>query len=233
TAPGPLLQAALDRARTDGVGRCDLIEVPPWSALLGIVPTGWSIEWSDGAPCPVLTLPPTVAGLADRLPASTLRKLRMNRNRADRAGGVRIIEADTATVQPMLDSLIRLHQARWAADDQPGVLADPRIVAFHGGAAEMLVRAGLLRLQALQVGGVTAAACHTLLAGTDRILFYLSGYDPAHAAISPGSLLLASLVEQAINEGRREADFLRGREAYKYAWGGVDRLNRNARLVPA
>jgi len=33
-------------------------------------------------------------------------------------------------------------------------------------------------------------------------------------------------IEAAIAEGAREFHFLRGREAYKYEWGAVDRWNR-------
>lgn len=232
-AVGPLLQAALDHARADGVGVCDLIEVPPGSALHGIAPTGWRAAWSDGQPCPVLTLPATVAGLADAVPASTLRKLRMNRNRAARAGGFTIETAGPETVRALLFELVRLHQARWVAQGEAGTLADPAVLGFHRDAAPGLLEAGVLRLQVLRVGGTVAAACYALLAGQDRILFYLSGFDAGQSFVSPGTLLLAAMLEQAIAEGRREADFLRGREGYKYAWGGVDRVNGACRLLPA
>lgn len=230
-AVGPLLQAALDHARADGVDMCDLIEVPPGSALHGIAPAGWHVAWSDGQPCPVLTLPATVAGLADAVPANTLRKLRMNRNRAARAGGFMIETAGPETVQELLSELVRLHQARWVAQGEPGALAAPAVLGFHRDAAPGLLGAGVLRLQVLRIGGMVAAACYALLAGRDRILFYLSGFDAGLSFVSPGTLLLAAMLEQAVAEGRREADFLRGREGYKYAWGGVDRVNGACRLV--
>lgn len=230
-AVGPLLQAALDHARADGVDVCDLIEVPPGSALHGIAPAGWHMAWSDGQPCPVLTLPATVAGLADAVPANTLRKLRMNRNRAARAGGFMIETAGPETVQALLSELVRLHQARWVAQGEPGALAGPAVLGFHRDAVPGLLEAGVLRLQVLRIGGMVAAACYALLAGRDRILFYLSGFDAGLSFVSPGTLLLAAMLEQAIAEGRREADFLRGREGYKYAWGGVDRVNGACRLV--
>ena len=230
--PGPLLQAALDHARVDGVDQCDLIEVPPGSALRGVAPAGWRAEWSEGQPCPVLTLPATVAGLADVVPANTLRKLRMNRNRAARAGGFTIETAGPDTVQALLSELVRLHQARWTAQGEPGALAGPAVLGFHRDAAPALLRAGVLRLQALRIGGVVVAACYALLAGRERILFYLSGFDAGQSFVSPGTLLLAAMLEEAVMEGRQEADFLRGREGYKYAWGGVDRVNGGCRLVP-
>jgi len=231
-AVGPLLQAALDRARAGGVDVCDLIEVPPGSALHGIAPRGWHVRWAAGEPCPVLTLPATIAELAGVVPGNTLRKVRMNRNRAARAGGFTIETAGPATVQSMLSELARLHQARWTAQGEAGAFSDPAVLAFQRDAVPALLQAGALRLQTLRIGDAVAAACYTLLAGRDRILFYLSGFDAAHAFVSPGTLLLASIIEQAITEGRREANFLRGREAYKYAWGGLDRLNMACRLTP-
>ena len=231
-AVGPLLQAALDYARADGVDVCDLIEVPPGSPLLGVAPAGWRMHWAEGQSCPVLALPATVAGLADVVPANTLRKLRMNRNRAARAGGFTIETAGPATVQLLLSELVRLHQARWTAQGEPGALAGAGVLGFHYDAAPALLQAGALRLQALWIGGEVAAACYALLAGQDQILFYLSGFDAAHSFVSPGTLLLAAMLEQAVVEARREANFLRGEEAYKYAWGGSDRRNMACCLEP-
>ena len=55
--------------------------------------------------------------------------------------------------------------------------------------------------------------------------FYLNGYDVGQAFVSPGTLLVGAMLEEAAAEGRAEAHFLRGREGYKYAWGAVDRMN--------
>ncbi len=229
--PSPLLHAVL--ARADRVAVCDLIEVPPGSALHGLVPPpGWSMRWSAGSPCPVLALPATVDAMADAVPARALRKLRMNRNRAEAAGGT-VRECATADTLPGLQAeLIRLHQRRWTAQGEPGVLADPAVLGLHHDAAPRLLHAGMLRLEVLRAGGQAAAAIMALLSGPGRILFYLSGFDDAHAFISPGTLLLGTMLEDAVREGRREAHFLRGQEAYKYAWGAADRMNATCRLVP-
>ena len=47
--------------------------------------------------------------------------------------------------------------------------------------------------------------------------------------MSPGSLILAYTIEQAILEGVREFDFLRGTEAYKSDWGA--RTQVSSRLM--
>ncbi|HPU25822.1 MAG TPA: GNAT family N-acetyltransferase [Phycisphaerae bacterium] len=52
-----------------------------------------------------------------------------------------------------------------------------------------------------------------------RLYYYLGGFDPEYGRLSPGKLLVAHALEQAIGEGMRGFDVLRGREDYKYEWG--------------
>ena len=56
----------------------------------------------------------------------------------------------------------------------------------------------------------------------ERASYYLSGFDPAFAEFSPGMLLIAHAISQAMCEKAGCFDFLRGGEAYKYAWGAHD-----------
>lgn len=222
---GPLLHALLDRAAADGVARSDWIELPPWSPLHALAPPGgWTVASHESSPCPVLTLPAIPPGIA--------RKLRMSRHRAGRAGGWTMDLATPATLDAALESLVTLHQARWATGGEPGVLCDDAVLAFHRASSPGLLAAGLLRLAVLRVGGTVAAAILALL-GPGRIFFYISGYDTAQSFVSPGTLLLGAMLEEAIAEGRTEAHFLRGREPYKYAWGAVDRMNATLSLVRA
>ncbi len=125
--------------------------------------------------------------------------------------------------------LVGLHAKCWQARGQCGVLADPRGLAFHRAAVPLLLRAGLLRMQAIRLRGRIAAVAYAMLAA-DQIFFYLTGYDPDVAFESPGTLLLGHMLHQAARDGRREAHFLRGDESYKYAWGGVDRRNAGRSL---
>jgi len=217
-----MLHALLHRAAQDGVPACDLIELPPGSALHAVpAPEGWRRACHDGEACPVLALP---ARPLSGIPPSMRRNLRLARNRAARAGGLTRHDATPSTLDGHLDSLAALHRARWATEGQAGVMADPAVLRFHRLAAPGLLAAGLLRLVVLAIGNAPAAACLALL-DRDRIHFYLSGYDPAQRHASPGTLLFGALLDEAEAEGRREAHFLRGREPYKYAWGATDRGN--------
>ncbi len=50
----------------------------------------------------------------------------------------------------------------------------------------------------------------------------ISGFDLQLERVSPGMLLVGQAIEAAIAEGIAHADFLRGRETYKYFWGAED-----------
>jgi CelD/BcsL family acetyltransferase involved in cellulose biosynthesis len=68
-------------------------------------------------------------------------------------------------------------------------------------------------------------------AHNDSVYFYLSGYDPSLEKLSPGTVIVAYAIEQAVREGAKAFDFLRGAEDYKYAWGAQDRVNKRRRLI--
>ena len=231
-APRRLLHAALTAAKRDGVTACDLTCLPPASPLRDITPPpGWQETAHWGEPCAVLTLPAAGAGLEAVVPKGKRRDLRLARNRAARAGGWTTETAGPETLPALLEQLIRLHQDRWR-DTGSGIFADPCVAAFHRAAAPGLLARGLLRIDALRLGGRIAAAYYLLVDRAGRMLFYLSGYERAHAHESPGTILLGAVIEQAMREGWRELHFLRGDESYKYDWGAVEQMTASRRLVP-
>ncbi len=216
-----LLAAVL--AATPDVATCDLVDLAPEAALRRATPPpAWRIDERPGEPCPVLVLPPG-AGFADVVPAPQRRKLRMNRHRADRLGGATLRFADAHSLASDLDALIALQRARRRALGETGV--DPEAAAFLHRAAPALLAAGRLHLATLEIAGARAAACLAFPSPRHRLLFYMSGFDARFEACSPGTLLLGAMIEEALRDEMGEVHFLRGGEAYKYAWGGVDRRN--------
>jgi CelD/BcsL family acetyltransferase involved in cellulose biosynthesis len=96
---------------------------------------------------------------------------------------------------------------------------------FHHAAMPQMMAAGLARCYALSIGREIAAVYYGF-AHRDRAYGYLTGFEPAFAFESPGALMLAHVIEQAVTEGACEFHFLRGQENYKYDWGAVDRWNQ-------
>lgn len=107
---------------------------------------------------------------------------------------------------------------------------DDRMAEFFREVAQGFFSAGWLRLAFLSGAGGDIASAFQI--ETDRaLLLYNSGFDPeAGGRMSPGMVLLARCVEDAIGRGLKEYDFLRGRERYKYDLGGQDRIVYRATL---
>jgi CelD/BcsL family acetyltransferase involved in cellulose biosynthesis len=202
----------------------ELEELTPGAAALSLPrPAGCEELLVDHSACPVLAL--SGAELARFVPKAKRANLNTARNRSARRGPVTIARAEGAAIPHALDHLIRLHSLRWDGRGEQGVLSDPRVVAFHRDAAPRLDTAGLLRLYTLALDGEVIAALYGLHQD-GRAYSYLTGFDPAYGFESPGLILLAHVIEEALAEGASEFHFLRGREAYKYEWGAVDRMNR-------
>lgn len=200
----------------------DLQPLRPTSPLLAAAVPGWAEQRGDGEPCPVLPLPAT---LGDNL----RQNLRYYRRRAERAGAA--VESATAENWPELyDALLRLHAARWATRGEPGVLAAEAVRRAHAESVPLLLAAGLLRMYAVRVAGTIAAVLYGL-ADRRRVYYYLGGFDPAHTALSPGTLLIGHAVERATSAGAEAFDFLKGRESYKYLWGAADTPTYTRRLT--
>jgi CelD/BcsL family acetyltransferase involved in cellulose biosynthesis len=172
--------------------------------------------------CPVLMLPETVDALRSVLPKRKMRSLHMARNRAERRGQCRILRAGNDALDGVLSTLFRLHAMRWQEEGEPGVLADVRVQDFHRAAAPGLMNAGWLRLYGLEISGSPAGAYYGFMC-RGRAFAYLHGFHPSFAFEGPGTILIGHAIAEAVREGAREFDFLRGREAYKYHWGAKDR----------
>jgi hypothetical protein len=169
--------------------------------------------------CPVVTLEP---GLDFEAFLGTLGKkdrheIRRKLRRAEAAGDVRLEDS----VDPLgdLEAFIELHQKRWGADglfpDTPGG-AQSRV--FFRRLLELGVPAGFVRLTFATVAGRRIAAGFTL-EDASAAYFFNAGIDPSARDLSPGILLSALAIRDAIAAGRRRFDYLRGDESYKYEWG--------------
>lgn len=226
---------------TDRLARCRSWEslemgglLPDAAALTLSCPAGGSDDTEDDEVCPVLELfpGPADAGSHPAIPALQRRKLRMARHRLDRGPAFQILATHDLAHGEWVDVLVQLHKARWQERGTPGVLADPRVQAFHRAALPELIARGIARLFALRIGSDIVGVYYGF-SDRGRAYAYLGGFDPRFAFYSPGTVLLGHAIEDALREGARELHFLRGREPYKYAWGARDLMTLRRSFVRA
>jgi CelD/BcsL family acetyltransferase involved in cellulose biosynthesis len=134
----------------------------------------------------------------------------------DRRVRYRLTDGSRA-LQGELDTLFRLHAARWAG--QPtNFLA---YAAFHRAFAEVALEHGWLRLWFLEVDGEPVATLYGFrFAGSES--YYQAGRDPRWSEYRVGFVLLAHAVRQAAEDGVLEYRLLRGGEDYKRRFATAD-----------
>jgi CelD/BcsL family acetyltransferase involved in cellulose biosynthesis len=203
---------------------CTFDELGPRALLRDLAPpTGAQARIDPQSVCPVLV---AAGGDLDAVvPRPQLARLRKATRRAERAGQVEIRRRDRSD-DPLqtLQVLFALHAKRWELRREPGVLGDARVRRLHENVVNAFSARGAVRLYAMHLDGCPAAVVYGFREGA-RLHVYLQGIEPGLESLSPGTVLLGFVIADALREGVREVDFLRGGEAYKYAWGAMDEAN--------
>ncbi len=97
--------------------------------------------------------------------------------------------------------------------------------------ARIAFERGWLQLAFFTLDGEKAAA-NLSFHYQNRLWLYNSGWVWGYREYSPGWVLLAHLIQWAIEHGIEEFDFMRGNEDYKYKFGGIDRHIYRVKLEP-
>jgi len=202
-------------ASEGGWGLLELTDVSRNSSLHKVRELGaYTVEHDV---CSVTVLPPSCEALPRLFSERQRANLRSARSRLERSGGGQFEVATPETLPDFLQDLFELHTRRWSAMNQPGVVHDECVQGFHHLSSRRLLASGRLRLYRLRVEGRTAAVVYSLFQ-RDTVYCYLQGFDPGFSFISPGTVLIFFLMEDAVRLGMRRFDFLRGREPYKQHW---------------
>ncbi|MBI1735590.1 MAG: GNAT family N-acetyltransferase [Candidatus Rokubacteria bacterium] len=130
-----------------------------------------------------------------------------------------------------LETLIRLHLARWRDRGVSEAFATPALVAFHDEMTGLARERGWLRLYVLALDTVPVASLYGF-SYRGVFSFYQSGFDPAFAKWSVGLITMGLAIEQAIAEGAEEYDLLHGDEPYKFLWAREQRALSRLELYP-
>jgi len=204
------------------------VESPSYAPFRALLEEDGSLLEEDRVGCVQAPLPETydayVAGLKPRM-RTKLRSLRRTLE-GDHQAVLR--RADAATLRESLESLFRLHQARWQARGEPGVFGTPEKRGFYHRVAAALLERGWLDLTTLVADGAPVAhQCCIRYRGTAYLL--QEGYDPAWEERGVGNALRAMSIEAMIADRIRVYDFLAGVTEHKLSWGGATK--ESARLT--
>jgi CelD/BcsL family acetyltransferase involved in cellulose biosynthesis len=166
-----------------------------------------------------MDLPPTWEGYLSRLSPNERQSLRRKMRFFE--GDGMALERVTAPDPRAFADYVRLHTSSWEERKLRGYFASPDFRTFLERVTESMMREGRARLYFLSKDGVRFAAVHAFFVN-GTCCFYLSGLDRKHplASRSPGKVLLAMVIRDAIAEGCSIFDFQGGDEDYKFQLGG-------------
>lgn len=120
-----------------------------------------------------------------------------------------------------LDTLFRLHDARWSDSGDETSAFDESRKSFHRAFARHAVERGWLRLWVLEAAG-QPVACWYGFRFAQIDWYYQSGRDPAWERESVGFVLLCHTIAAAFDDGMLEYRLLRGGEGYKDRFASDD-----------
>lgn len=116
---------------------------------------------------------------------------------------------DPEQIDTAFARLAELHRRRWQGRTDALSFASVPYLGFHRELMHALLQRGRLLLYGLDVGGQTIAMFYGFR--LDQTCFYFqAGFDPRHAALSPGDVLMGYVIEAAINQGCTRFDMLKG-----------------------
>jgi CelD/BcsL family acetyltransferase involved in cellulose biosynthesis len=179
-----------------------------------------------------ITLPATWKEYLAQLSKSHRKQIsRLLREYCDTGRARLEIAQSRAELHRAMDLLMNLHQRRWQIAGESGVFSSERFTNFLHDVAIELQNSQILKLSVLELNGVPAAVDFHLVNATTNFV-YQGGIEPDLLPESPGKLLTALLIQEAIVSGRQSFDFLRGDEPYKPHFRAIPIETTNFHIVP-
>ncbi len=169
--------------------------------------------------CPYIALPGTFDEYLGTMSSSVRYHVRRRMRDIEKKGACLEVYSEPQEISGHLNTLTRLHLARWRRDNLSGTLGRTGFEAFLRQVCANPTSGSSCRLFQLTHEGAPFAALLMFYFGQSA-LYYQAGWDPDSpmTSCSPGVVVMAHSIRDAINRGFRYYEFLRGDEAYKLRW---------------
>jgi CelD/BcsL family acetyltransferase involved in cellulose biosynthesis len=188
---------------------------------------GLKVEGSERATCPYIRLLPDwdayMRSLSSNMRFNIKRRIR---NLQKDFKAKYFVWQDVEGLEYVMGRLASLHNKRWEEKGAPHSFSSEQYNAFHQAVAKEFARKGWLQLSCLELNDQIVAILYDYRY-RDKIYYYQGGFDPSLYKYSLGLVLRAYVIQEAIKNGIREIDLLKGAYEHKYKWTEYDRQTIN------
>jgi len=181
---------------------------------------GWIYAEEVYQPSPSIPLPGDFEMYLAGIDKKQRHEIRRKMRRAEESG--RDVRWHIVEDEAQLDSEMEGFLHLMAQDPEKAAFLTDVMRSQMKASVHAAFRAGWLQLAFLEVDGEKAAG-YLNFDYDNKIWVYNSGIDPRFRDLSPGWVLLGYLLQWANDHKRREFDFMRGDEDYKYKFGAENR----------
>jgi len=172
---------------------------------------------------PYVDLPATWEDYLASRSGNFRKHLRKYRRSLDHLGRWSVERIDTrAEDERWWHEVLQVNAASWKARRGTNLFRHPRLQGFFHDLLRESASTGRVDLHLLRLEG-DAIAYELCFELAGRLCSYNSSFRAERAALSPGAVLTAAVIEAACGRGCHEYDLLRGEEGYKSRWGEGER----------
>ena len=185
------------------------------------------------------TLPDTWSDYLSGQSRNFRKQVKRRNNRLARSGNARFrLCRDSNEIETATQALIKLHHARWETKSDASKEAElasesfkePAYIAFHNELMQQLGTRDQLWLMTFELNDEIVGVEYAF-EYNKRLSLFQTGFDPSHANLAPGHLMMSRLIEMAIEAGVQEIDLLKGDYEYKDSYASEQRLTVDVDVV--
>lgn len=178
----------------------------------------FAIRYQEPHMCPYIKLPETFDSYLSSLSRSMRTQILYLKRRLQKDyDAVIAVNDEVYSLNEVVDSLFILHKKRWQEQGRYSNLFKPEFKKFITKLCLDLHQRNNLKIYHIIVNKKIIAV-NLVFLWEQSAIYYNGGWDPEFSKWSPGSILVAKGIEDAILSGKKYYEFLRGDEAYKSRW---------------
>jgi CelD/BcsL family acetyltransferase involved in cellulose biosynthesis len=167
--------------------------------------------------CPYITLPATWEDYIRTFPKRRRWHLKQKRNKLRKNHVVELVKIQDLKIYERMCFLFELHRQRWQGSSVSNLFTKPKVRQFYLDVSEIFHHNNWLDLSFLHIDGKPASGCWAFVYN-GTFYDHTIAFNPSYSKYSAGTVHMLMLIEDAIQNGLKKFDMLKGAEEYKFRY---------------